>query len=156
MHHRKPPKKADQAQAYVDQKLVSEHMRQLAQSELDGSPNKGPKKQLKVLADALDRTIETGASASNMQLARTAMHEPFRKRRRRTRRRWGGDISGVECMCAHQERVICIHRVFSLYIWLHSVGASRDGGRGVSVCVCVLHRDGGRGCGERAGVAEKL
>ena len=59
-------------------------------------------------------------------------------------------------MCAHQERVICIHRVFSLYIWLHSVGASRDGGRGVSVCVCVLHRDGGRGCGERAGVAEKL
>ena len=41
-------------------------MRQLAQSELDGSPNKGPKKQLKVLADALDRTIETGASTANM------------------------------------------------------------------------------------------
>jgi hypothetical protein len=40
--------------------------RQLAQSELDGSPNKGPKKQLKVLADALDRTIETGASTADM------------------------------------------------------------------------------------------
>jgi len=66
MHHRKPPKKADQAQAYVDQKLVAEHMRQLAQSELDDSPNKGPKKQLKVLADALDRTIETGASTADM------------------------------------------------------------------------------------------
>jgi hypothetical protein len=40
----------------------------LAQSELDDSPNKGPKKQLKVLADALDRTMscETGARTANM------------------------------------------------------------------------------------------
>ena len=62
VHHRKPPKKADQVQAYVDQKLVAEHMRQLAESELDGSPNK----RRKCFADALDRTIETGASTADM------------------------------------------------------------------------------------------
>ena len=33
----------------LSHQLVVEHMSQLAESELDGSPNKGPKKQLKVL-----------------------------------------------------------------------------------------------------------
>ena len=53
------------APAYVDQKRVAAQMRQLAESQLDGSPNKGPKKKLKALADALDCTIETGASGPN-------------------------------------------------------------------------------------------
>ena len=52
----------------LSHQLVVEHMSQLAESELDGSPDKGPKKQLKVLADALDRTMscETGARTANM------------------------------------------------------------------------------------------
>jgi hypothetical protein len=54
------------APAYVDQKRVAAQMRQLAESQLDGSPNEGQeKKKIKELEDALDRTIEMGASGSN-------------------------------------------------------------------------------------------
>ena len=69
MHHRRPPNKPEQAQAYVDQKRVVAHMRELAENELEDSPNKGPKKKLTMLADVLERTIESGASAANMGYA---------------------------------------------------------------------------------------
>ena len=61
MHHRRPPNKPEQAQAYVDQKRVVAHMRELAENELEDSPNKGPKKKLTMLADVLERTIESGS-----------------------------------------------------------------------------------------------
>ena len=44
-------------------------MRELAENELEDSPNKGPKKKLTMLADVLERTIESGASAANMGYA---------------------------------------------------------------------------------------
>ena len=44
-------------------------MRELAENELDASPNKGPKKKLTTLVNVLERTIESGASAAIMGYA---------------------------------------------------------------------------------------
>ena len=62
----------------MDQKRVVAHMRELAENELEDSPNKGPKKKLTTLVNVLERTIESGASAANMgyvALMHTAYHQ---------------------------------------------------------------------------------
>lgn len=69
------PRKPEQAAAYVDMKRVQAHMRDICERELDGSPNKGPRKKLKVLSDLLGRATNMGARAAKMGHAVEARYQ---------------------------------------------------------------------------------
>ena len=69
MHSRKQSGKPDLARAFVDGMRAAKHLRNVCDSELDGSPNKGAKKKICKLATIFEECVLKGSRAANMGYA---------------------------------------------------------------------------------------
>ena len=69
MHSRKQSGKPDLARALVDGMRAAKHLRNVYESELDGSPNKGAKKKICKLATIFEECVLKGSRAANMGYA---------------------------------------------------------------------------------------